>query len=42
MQRWVEQVECIAMLEQVNWLDQIPDTTDNVEALKVIFREGMK
>ena len=30
------------MLEQVNWLDQIPDTTDNVEALKVIFREGMR
>ena len=30
------------MLEQVDWLDQIPDTTDNVEALKVIFREGMK
>ena len=41
MERWVEQVECVAMLEKINWLEYIPDTTSNRSALQTIFENGM-
>ena len=41
MQRWTEMIECIGMLEQVYWLDDMANTEQNRIALQTIFMEGM-
>ena len=41
MQRWTEMIECIGMLEQVYWLDDMANTEQNRIALQTSFMEGM-
>ena len=41
MQRWTEMIECIGMLEQVYWLDDMANTEQNRIALQTIIMEGM-
>ena len=41
MKRWVEQVESVRMLEDIDWLDKLPDEHENMAALNIIFRHGM-
>ena len=42
MERWVECVECVVMLKDIDWLDKLPDTPENLECLNIIFKHGMK
>ena len=41
MRRWSEMVECVDMLEKINWLEHIANTPQNSADLNIIFREGM-
>ena len=41
MKRWVEQVESVRMLDNIDWLEKVPNTAQNVEALNQIFSQGM-
>ena len=38
---WDEQVTCVQLLENMAWLDQVPDTAENETALRTIFENGM-
>ena len=42
MVRWVEMVECVVMLESIDWLGELEDTPENMAALNIIFMHGMK
>ena len=41
MERWVEQVECVQMLENIDWLHTLPESPENSEELMKIFKFGM-
>ena len=41
MERWHEMVESVNMLEAVNWLDDLPESEENKQALDMIFKQGM-
>ena len=41
-ERWNEQVKCVKLLEDMTWLAELPDTTDNENALRIIFENDMR
>ena len=42
VERWNEQVKCVKLLEDMTWLAELPDTPDNLDALRTIFENGMR
>ena len=42
MERWVEMVESVEMLEAITWLSEVPENADNLHAMTTIFNHGMK